>query len=431
MNVMSECLNITEQPMIDESIESYQYREYEPQNPQAVNNYQAIQIDIQNQDIFTQPSKSYLYIEGTLSSTTADAYAATTKVSLINNAVPYMFSHVRYLINNIEIENIMNPGQATAMKGLLAYGSEMIDGLNMCWKKDTSKTADDTNLGFKERRGLIISKPTPVGTFSFVIPLQHIFGFCEDYTKVIYGVKQSLMLSRQTDSDAILHDTPASGVPADGKITISKISWVMPHILPSIDAKLMLERVISNKTKIPVAFRALQCDTITVPQSTAFSWRLTVKTGTEKPRWLIVGFQTAKSNNQQANPALFDHLRVTNIHALLNSDRYPLIDMNLDFVQCKTSKAYKAISDFKRDYYGISEKESSIQMTPTEFIDLYPLFVIDLRNQSEKLKHSVQDIQIKATFGANPSANTTAYGLLISDRLFHLQSDGNRFQTIY
>jgi hypothetical protein len=431
VNVISDCLNISEPSPIDESIESHQYREYEPQNPQAVNSNQAIQIDIQNQDIFTQPSKSFLYIEGNLTSADNDhAYTADTKVSLINNAISYLFSQIRFLINNTEIESIMNPGQATTMKGLLTVGSELnlAEGLNMCWKTDTSSTADDNNLGFKIRRNLIITKPAPIGTFSFCIPLQHLFGFCEDYTKVIYGVKQSLMLSRQGDDDAIYHAVQASGVPADGKIKITKISWFMPHIQPSIDSKLMLEKVISSKTKIPVAFRAMQCDTIAVPQSTSFSWRLTVKTGAEKPRWLIVGFQTAKSSDQLKNPALFDHMKVTNIYALLNSDRYPLLDQNLDFTQCRISKAYKAFCDFRKDYYGITD---SSHVTPVEFMDLFPLFVIDLRNQSEKLRNSVQDIQIKTTFGANAPANTLAYALLISDRLIHLQSDGNKFQTIY
>jgi len=89
------------------------------------------------------------------------------------------------------------------------------------------------------------------------------------------------------------------------------------------------------------------------------------------------------------------------------------------------------MSEFKKDYYGVSEKESSNQITPSQFIDLYPLFVIDLRRQSEKLKNSVQDVQIKAIFKENPAANTIAYALLLSDRLFHLQSDGVRFQAVY
>jgi hypothetical protein len=315
----------------------------------------------------------------------------------------------------------------------LIYGNELTsgEGMNMCWYKDTGKTAADINEGFKSRRNLIITKPNPIGSFSFAIPMSHLFGFCEDYTKVIYGVKQSLILSRQADSDAIFHEAPDDGVPAEGKINITKLSWVIPHVLPSIDARLMLEKVIKDKTKIPIAFCAHQCDTIAVPQSTTFSWRLTVKTGMEKPRWLIVAYQSGKSNNQQQNPAIFNHLNVTGIYALLNSDRYPMIDMNIDFAKCQISKAYRAMAEFKKNYYGLSTKESSNQITPSQFIDLYPLYVIDLRRQSEKLKNTVQDIQIKASFNENPPANTIAYALLLSDRLFHLQSDGVRFQTIY
>jgi hypothetical protein len=426
-----DSLRITEQPVIDETVESFQYREYEPQNPQAVNNLQAIQIDIQSQDVYTQPSKSYLYIEGKLESTAGgeNAYKAETLVTLINNAVPFMFSQIRYQINNIEIENVMNPGQATTMKGLLTYGREMAngEGLNMCWMPDSQDAASDENVGFKGRRSYIIVMSNPVGSFSFAVPLGHLFGFCGDYDKVVYGIKQSLILARQNDADAIYRANAAS----DGRIVLGKISWMMPHIIPSIDARLALEKVIVEKTTIPLAFRAMQCDTISVPKSTNFSWRLTVKTGTEKPRWMIIGFQSGKSLDQKRNPALFDHVGVTNIFALLNSERYPLVDSNLSFSSCRIAKTYKAACDFKKEYYGTTDKESSVQFSPTEFINLFPLFVIDVRMQSEKLQNSVQDIQIKTTFSQNPPDNTTAYALLISDRLLNLRSDGNRFQIMY
>ena len=197
-------LDIDETVPVDESIESFKYRGYESQNPAALNNYQAIQINIQSQDIFTNPSKSVLLVEGILSSTGA-AYADDTLVSLINNAVPYMFSQIRYLINDTEVENIMSPGQATTMKGMLIYGDDFAkaEGLNMCWQKDTTAAAATANLGFEARRQLIIARPTPVGTFSFCIPLKHFFGFCDDCTKIVYGIKQSLLLSRQADADAI------------------------------------------------------------------------------------------------------------------------------------------------------------------------------------------------------------------------------------
>ena len=66
---------------------------------------------------------------------------------------------------------------------------------------------DNFNAGFKIRHDYIFGKAdgdvTPTGTFSFRIPLKHIFGFCEDYDKVVYGLKHTLTLTRNNDNDAI------------------------------------------------------------------------------------------------------------------------------------------------------------------------------------------------------------------------------------
>ena len=49
----------------------------------------------------------------------------------------------------------------------------------------------------------MIQKPDPNGTFSFRVPLKHIFGFCDDYEKLVYGFKHQLTLVRKGDNDAI------------------------------------------------------------------------------------------------------------------------------------------------------------------------------------------------------------------------------------
>ena len=59
--------------------------------------------------------------------------------------------------------------------------------------------------------------------------MKHIFGFCEDYDKIVYGLKHTLTLVRKSDSDAIYR---AANVDA-GKVTLNKISCFMPHVLPS------------------------------------------------------------------------------------------------------------------------------------------------------------------------------------------------------
>ena len=58
-------------------------------------------------------------------------------------------------------------------------------------------------------------------------------------------------------------------------------------------------------------------------------------------------------------------------------------------------------------------------------------YLFDVSKQSEKLKYSTTDIQIKMHFNTNVPANTQAYAVIISDRLINFQSDGNKFSVVY
>ena len=60
-----------------------------------------------------------------------------------------------------------------------------------------------------------------------------------------------------------------------------------------------LYKITQKKEKIPVGYTMTQCDSTAVPQSTSFTWRLSVKSSPEVPYFIIVGFQTNKSGNQR------------------------------------------------------------------------------------------------------------------------------------
>jgi hypothetical protein len=70
-------------------------------------------------------------------------------------------------------------------------------------------------------------------------------------------------------------------------------------------------------------------------------------------------------------------------------------------------------------------------ITPADYKDLYPLMVFDVSKQSEKLKSSVVDIEIKANFNAAVPAETQAYAVIISDKLLNFQSDGQKMSVVY
>ena len=435
---MADILQITEDIPVDDSIYDYEYKEY---NPIAWTNLNrgSIVITIESQDIYTHPAESFLLIEGRLIKLAvgpgnADIpYDIDTPITLINNGMMYLFSDVRYHLASHEIEVLQNPGQATTMLGMLKYPDDFnkSQGLNQLWVPDTpiadNNVANMENLGFKKRENHIINNSNPRGTFNFKIPLKHFLGFCEDYKKILYGMQQRLTLTRTGNIQDIIFRTNAAD---EGRVLIDKISWFMPHVIPSDAYRLQLDKIIEKKEKIPVGYRMLQCDNTQVsPASTSFTWRLGVKSSPDIPRFIIVGFQTDKSNRQTRNPAIFDNLKVTNIYVTLNAKRYPDTDYD-NFTTNKYSRIYGDASLFRKKFFNMDELVSNPGIDPINYKYLYPLYLFDVSKQSEKLKTSVSDIHIKAHFDENPGANTMAYAAIISDRLFHFVSDGSKITNI-
>ena len=154
-------------------------------------------------------------------------------------------------------------GQPTTMLGLLKYPDDFSKskGLNQLWYKDTTDQANAQNIGWNVRKLYVINNSDPKGTFSFRIPLKHIFRFCEGYDKVVHGLKHTLTLTRNDDEDAIFRDNAADA----GKITLSKIAWFMPEVTPADKDKMELYKIIERKEKLPVGYRMIQCDTASIP----------------------------------------------------------------------------------------------------------------------------------------------------------------------
>ena len=60
---MADILKFSDTPIIDESIEEYEYHEYEHITGTSLDNGGDIRISIESQDVFPYPSESYLVFE--------------------------------------------------------------------------------------------------------------------------------------------------------------------------------------------------------------------------------------------------------------------------------------------------------------------------------------------------------------------------------
>jgi len=274
--VHNEMLDINEPRLSDESISSMQLYEYTPQT-QANNNTpgQHISIIINDQDIYTLPSASYISIKGQIRRAGNNtAYVAGDEITLINNSIMYLFTGIKYELGATTIETISCPGQITSMIGYLSYPDDFStsSGLKCCWSKDTTDNANSVkyvasvaapiagytpvenptyNTGFATRKSYLFSSD-PLGCFEFHIPLTHIFRFAE-YKKLIYGLKHTLTLTRGTDNQAIYRNAAPT---VDGKVDITNISWHMPQIQMTPEYLAGMRSLVEQKVTIPLSFRA-------------------------------------------------------------------------------------------------------------------------------------------------------------------------------
>ena len=176
----------------------------------------------------------------------------------------------------------------------------------------------------------------------------------------------------------------------------------------------------------------LQCSIAEIPAETwALDWRLGIRTTPEKPRHVLIAFQSGRSGDHDKNPSLFDHLSATQVSVVLNDTTYPACDVIADFKKHRYVMYYKMFTEFARDYYGVDP------LTVSNFVDIitykeeFPVFYFDVSKQSERVSQSVVDIKIRMRFAENVGVNVVAYALVISDRQLKFQSDGKKMNVIY
>ncbi|XP_051176795.1 uncharacterized protein LOC127291637 [Leptopilina boulardi] len=368
---MDEILNIPAAVNFDESIAHYEIHSHQPYASSSFNNSDEIRIAVQHQDLCILPSKSSLHIFGRL--TKNDGITDTQNMHLVSNAICFLFDEIRYELNGIEIDRCKYVSHTTIMKN---YVSITPPQLNVIENAGFSKITLDSRITLEN------------GYFDVTIPLSMIFGFAEDYKKIIINAKHELILTRaRTDMNAIIQT--GQGGDEQFKIVINKLEWMVPYILPADNNKVKLLKFIERDALISISFRSWEMyEYPLVPTSSKVLWQIKTSTQLEKPRYVIVGFQTARKDKRRINACHFDHCNITNVKLFLNSQYYPYGNLNLNFDQNQYALLYEMYSNFQTSYYG---KESK------------PIASVDVRLEFEASN--------------NMPAETTAYCLIIHDRV--------------
>lgn len=383
---MSEILQIRKGVGHTDDITGMQYHTYTPYTT-SFNNNDEIRIVVQSQDLYVQPSESYLLIEFKLN----DVLIDKDYMQFASTALGF-FSEMRYELNGFEIDRCKAPGITCQLKRTLACKSSDAADLNvMNW--------------------LAGNHLTPDNTYRLMIPLKFVFGFCDDYDKVVLNSKHELIMVRnRIDTGAYISNKDS------WKFDMIKVQWKIPHVTLSDQSKLSMLRTIERREAIPVSYRSWDLyEMPSVPQSTRNTWTIKTTTQVTKPRFVVVAFQTNRNNVATADPTAFDHCDITNIQLYLNNERYPYDDMSLRFTDGDYCELYKMLGNIQQGYYNGTQP-----INPADFhfriqkgdVTVYPF---DCSRTDESIKNGMVDVRIEMEARNNFPPNTSAYCLIIHD----------------
>lgn len=368
-----------------EIITGMEYHSHKPYASNTFRNNDEIRIPISQQDIITAPFESSIHITGTISGKTAGG-VNNAKVSLVNNAMAFLFDDIRYEIGGVEIDRTKNVGITTTMKNLLSTSlDELVNLKNSCWL-GPGKTSEATE-------------------FTFSIPLSRLLGFAEDYKRIVVNVRQELILLRSASDYNAITSNDATSV----TLTITGLYWRVPHISLADEYKLKLFRMVEKDVTIHLPFRSWELHEYpTLPIANRQSWTIKTSSQLEKPRFVILAFQTDRKNKINADASKFDTCELTDVKLYLNSNYYPYDNVRGDYCIF-----YEMFSSFQKSFYDKSIGSSTVDYNT--FKNTTPLYVIDCSKQVDNLKSGPVDVRLEFEAKNNFPDNTSAYCLLLHD----------------
>ncbi|XP_024879581.1 uncharacterized protein LOC112459626, partial [Temnothorax curvispinosus] len=279
---MTEILNIGSEPVFDDRIVKIETHTYNT----TFDYSDEIRIPIQQQDLYTLPCESFLYIERTL--TVTRAADQVDNVVLRTNCVAFMFDEIRYELDGMEIDRCRNVGITSTLKNYVTVSSD--------------RSVILRNAGWEPHNN-------PNGYFNFCVPLNLLLGFCEDYKRVVINARHELILIRaRNDNNSLV-----GSLALEPTIKILKIQWRMPHVVLNEINKLSMLRALEDGRYLSMGFRSWDLYEYPLLQNTTkHSWAIKTATQLEKPRYVVFALQTGRKNVMSADTSRFDDCNLTN-----------------------------------------------------------------------------------------------------------------------
>ncbi|XP_070529773.1 uncharacterized protein [Cardiocondyla obscurior] len=286
-----------------------------------------IRIPIQQQDLYTLPHESFLYVEGKL---TKGKVVAAADVILGDNCIAFMFDEIRYELDSVEIDRNRNVGITSTLKNYAIVSSNRSVILrNAGWLGPTINAN---------------------GYFNFCVPLNMLLEFCENYRRVVINAHHKLIFIRTRNDNNCLVGSSA----LEPKVDLLKIQWRMPHVLLNKVKKLTMLRTLESGRFVSMGFCSWELYEFPLLQlTTKHSWAIKTATQLEKPRYVVFALQTGRKNIMSEDNSRFDDCKLTNYLAKTIRDALtlPAIPADPNGIQISRDRCERWYALFYGDHH--------------------------------------------------------------------------------
>ena len=362
------------------------------------NNYTVFKLD--HGDSFYNGRIQY-HITGKLVKSDGSAYAANSGVKLVNNFPAFLFRRIELKKHNFLIDYVDHVGITSTVKSLVSYPNSSAENLY--------------SSGF-------LSRFDGGGNFEALGTLGHLgLGFFDHLQYPMFKGGFEITFIRAEDNDAILRWTPSGGTEAAaGKVVIESFVLRVPLVEYAPTSKIQLiDKLVSLSGQDGLVYNYLQwqCIEKNGVVGTNFNFDITnAYRNVFNPKFIIIGLQKARSNDQKKNPSGFDSENIKNVSVKINKDVYPQELINLDITNGKHRVLYDMYQNFRR----VTTGQENSYLNEANFIEKYPLMVIDTSLHPVNIDRSKNDIMVQLDFvnALAAESNIAAYVVVVSQTFF-------------
>lgn len=399
--------NIFEKEVEDISTESLQYLEYYDWNLNGVSSLTDFRIEVNDRENWFIPQKAYLECRFSINHTDGTILAGFENVSPQNNGVGFFKTWELWMETN-PIERVDDADVCNTIQSLVYFSKQYSETIaeNQFWYPDTVNGSaldylipiqagnDDLllanmetiNLGHRKRQQFInqvnVAGGAPPKQATIHIPLMNVFGFLKSYFAVMKGINLNLRLTKNDDFRTLL--CPANNC-------VLNINWVslwIPRVKPYVTVLSKLEARLASEAVHLVPFVDTQIFRSNLQQNAANNELFQIKTKRRRPIKLFIAFQNQNrvTGNQTIVKRIFDDVMLTKLRVVLNgTDQYPEREYSCNFSNDRIDLA-RVYNELMRVGLKDHDIHEGSVVTPSNFESLFPIFCIDMTNQSE---HSV------------------------------------------